>query len=345
MARGTREDGQWVSAEAAAYPARMNNFLADAIINWLKQIPDTNTRFAPAIVQWRKVTSRGHVQPEGDNIIRTQDKLHTMTQVHVWTQSNIPHNHHDEPEKTRSSGKNNPLPTDWYGGHVIDVDFLRGLRHDSRGAVNLGDWAWHFGRTDRSRPPVNIANGDVYHICQAIVSYSFAPVRTFDQHHTHTQDGREHTSWVHLLHPGGETVGGDTEYVISQIIDSAEIKGETHYRTRWYGYCDLMDTWEPIRNISGSKAYERFCADSRRPHLVLESNEDSNRSNESNLFNSLPIGQSHQIYPNTICEPCEEMGSDTADVHENQFNPVQRLFFNTQKFTPLNNHPPKVLTL
>ena len=271
-------------------------------------------------------------------MVISQDSLHTMTQVHVWSQSNIPHNQNEEAGKTRSPGENNPTPTDWYGGPVMDVDFLRGTQHDSRGAVNLGDWAWHFGRTDRIRPPVNIANGDVYHICQAIVSYSFAPVRTFDQHHTHTRDGREHTSWVHLLQPGGEMVDGDTEHIISQIIDSSEIRGEMYYRTRWYGYCDLMDTWEPTRNVSGSRAYERFCADSSRPHLVPEGDEDFSTANNQNVLAALPIRQSHQSQPDTICEPCEEMGSDAEGVHGSHMQRVRRPIFEHRKMHLLNKH-------
>jgi ribonuclease HI len=261
VARGKTANNDWMSAEAAAYPARMNEILADAIQHHCEHLPNASVRFTPAVKTWYTVSRAGTLVDAVMNEHVTQRQCTGMAQVHVWTQQNMAHCREEEEWRDR-----NPELVSkkilWCGGLVVDFNFLTSDTLPNSGATNLGDWTWWHGHMDRDRPPIPICNADVYHIYHALLSYCFVPMRTFDLHHTHTVDGREHTSWVDLLTLDQDDGALDEQrWQISHIVTDDGGTPPHLYKVRWYGYSEDMDTWEPAVRIKHTKAFERYTAD------------------------------------------------------------------------------------
>ena len=61
VARGRTARGDWISAEAAAYPAQMNALLADAIEHHCVNLPHADSRFNPAVQTWYAVGPTNHI--------------------------------------------------------------------------------------------------------------------------------------------------------------------------------------------------------------------------------------------------------------------------------------------
>ena len=273
-ARGQTARGEWISAEAAAYPARMNSMVADAVVHHCEHMPHAGTRFTPAVKEWYAVDASRKLYAAGNEVIAT----HALTEfalVHVWTQSNLSHCREEADWRERNPDIA-PSSTTWFGGSVIDFAFLAHATLPNSAGVNLGDWDWHFGHADYAPPPISVANADVYHIYKALLSYCFVPMRTFDLDHTHTDDGREHTSWVDLLDVSGSHSGTcDDEWLISHVVERRTSDG--YYLVRWYGYSEDMDTWEAPDALIGTRALAAFesdqcveCDDPTPPHALVQ---------------------------------------------------------------------------
>ena len=70
-----------------------------------------------------------------------------------------------------------PPPITWFGGEVVDWDFLEGRTFICKSAVNLGHWEWQMNTTDRARPPVAMASADVHHIYWQQLSYLLSEIQ------------------------------------------------------------------------------------------------------------------------------------------------------------------------
>ena len=261
VARGKTANNDWMSAEAAAYPARMNEILADAIQHHCNNLPQATTRFTPAVKAWFEVSDTGKLTNADHANHTNQGDCIGMQQVHVWTQQNLAHCKEEDEWRERNPDLVVTM-VQWYGGPVVDFAFLDSDHLPNMGATNLGDWTWWYGQTDRDRPPIPICDADVYHIYQALLSYCFVPMRTFDLHHTHTQDGREHTSWVDLLDLDDTDDDRDEQrWQVSHIVADNGSTTMPRYKVRWYGYSEDMDTWELEADIQHLRAFKRYQAD------------------------------------------------------------------------------------
>jgi hypothetical protein len=190
------------SEELTSCPARVHEAIARAI----HESP-TSPRLQAMIEQWYQADTRGQLQPV-PRMSTTLACVEAPRQVAVWKQ--VPNAHcKEEEEWRRRNSEDAPMPVSWLGGDIVDEVFLRSTTGQNTGGVNLGEWGWHYAVTDRVRPPMAVANADVHHIYFMMLSHIFCPPRTFDLNRAHTNDGREHTTYVDLLRTTG--AGGEAE--------------------------------------------------------------------------------------------------------------------------------------
>lgn len=194
VARGQNQDRRWKSAEAAAYPAQMNQLLATAMNDAVEDIISNNrVDLRPAVHTWRSVGRDGRLYGEqGGRRVAAED-LNGLQQVHVWEQNHLPHSKEEQEWRERQR-EGTPPPVMWSSGKVVDVNFLRDEQAPNKGAVNPGDWAWHYGVTDRTRKPVKVSTADVFHLYSLMLSHLHTPPRTFDPSAVHDEDAAEHTT-------------------------------------------------------------------------------------------------------------------------------------------------------
>jgi len=261
VARGLVGDRTgWKSAKAAAYPHQMNQVLAKACKLFTDK-QETNYFKLQVPMKW-KINPNGNLIPS-EAETHQEESLIGAEQVHVWTQWNLPHSKEEREWKERNQ-EGVPPPLQWCDGPVVDFDFLDGKRKNSTGAVNLGDWEWNYGITDRERDSVGMASADTYHLNAIQLSHLFDTPRTFDIESLSHTDGRLHTTWADLLE-GTEPNGGDKEWVVSRIIDHRNQGAQTiTYKVRWYGHGAEMDTWETINCVKDTRAWRRYVGQEKR---------------------------------------------------------------------------------
>ena len=195
VARGKRTATKWKSAEAAAYPARMNALIARTFGRAVQSMRQHGRIFKTAVDEWWTTTPQGRM-------IRTKDMggeqpiWRGHAQVHVWQHTHLAHCEVEEDWLRRHDESRQP-PTRWYGGCILESGVLWDKEGEVYGRTNLGDWAWHYGETDRCRAPVNCASADTHHIYAIQLSNLFHPLRTFDILRRYGSS----TTWVDLL-PG-----------------------------------------------------------------------------------------------------------------------------------------------
>ena len=87
VARGKDRHKRWISAEAAAYPAQMNELLAKAAASTLSHAEQAQTL---RVRRWYKINKRGQLTGGYENDVKQAD-LPEHVQVHVWTREALTH--------------------------------------------------------------------------------------------------------------------------------------------------------------------------------------------------------------------------------------------------------------
>ena len=196
VARGKDRHKRWISAEAAAYPAQMNELLAKAAASTLSHAEQAQTL---RVRRWYKINKRGQLTGGYENDVKQAD-LPEHVQVHVWTREALTHSKEEADYRERHE-EEQPPDVQWCGGKVMDWSILRPDGGDSLGAVNLGDWAWAWHPTDRTRPPIPAASADVFHLYNISLSYNHCPPRPLSLLDVHHPPDPDHTTWADLLVP------------------------------------------------------------------------------------------------------------------------------------------------
>ena len=230
-----------LGGEAAAYPAQLNSVLANAALTAASLQPHRN--HYPSVFAWYTLNHKSQLVARDFSTPTQRDKLPKHHQVHVWTQVALAHSREEQAWRDRHPDEKVP-PVQWCGGAVLDWSLLTDQYLHSRGAVNLGDWAWAFNPTDRTRPPVSVASADVFHIYNLRLSYLHSPPRTFDLERVHAPIKPDGTSWADLLDP---TIGGvpaADEHVVSRILDARDARGHASVSTAHVGSATRERTFQ-----------------------------------------------------------------------------------------------------
>ena len=272
VAHGRGMRGRWHSAEAAAYPARMNELITDAIEGAISAQRARGIRFDHIVRAWFPVDHTGRMDVA--RVKRTEDSVSGVqgsvwTQVHVWERHELAACESELMAWERAAQQNHSMERGsschmrlWCSGEVVDWQMLREVDAPSRtlpcqGSCNPAHWVWRHARTDRTREPTLIADVDTHTIYFVLLSRLYLPMRTFATGAKATlgmQPG--HTTWVDLLAPA---VLNRTEFVISRIIaDRALGDGHHLYKVRWEGFQRDWDTWEPREVVANTTALDRY---------------------------------------------------------------------------------------
>ena len=216
---------------------------------------------AVSVRAWYSVSHEGRlllaVSGPSDQVQQTALPPHR--QVHVWQQTQLAHCLLEDEWRQRDE-KRQPTPITWCGGAVVDTAFLLGTSQRNRGAVNLGDWHWHYAATDRVREPISMANADVHHIYEMLLADLFTPMRTMNpEGHTGSErrpDGRDHTHWGDILSLPDTEDGG---YEILAVRgERRRSDGQTECLVQWNGYGGEWDDWVPRAEVEGTRALAVF---------------------------------------------------------------------------------------
>ena len=264
--------GRWHSAEAAAYPARMNELITGAIEGAISAQRARGIRFDHIVRAWFPVDHTGRMDVA--RVKRTEDSVSGVqgsvwTQVHVWERHELAACESELMAWERAAQQNHSMERGsschmrmWCSGEVVDGLMLKEVDAPSRtlpcqGSCNPAHWVWRHARTDRTREPTLIADVDTHTIYFMLLSRLYLPMRTFATGAKATlgmQPG--HTTWVDLLAPA---VLNRTEFVISRIIaDRALGDGHHLYKVRWEGFQRDWDTWEPREVVANTTALDRY---------------------------------------------------------------------------------------
>ena len=122
VARDRTARGDWISAEAAAYPAQMNALFADAIEHHCVNLPHADSRFNPAVQTWYAVGPTNHMTKcEQRTVVHTD--LTDASHVHVWSHTSLAHCKEEADWRARNS-EQAPTSITWFGGPAVDFGFL-----------------------------------------------------------------------------------------------------------------------------------------------------------------------------------------------------------------------------
>ena len=269
VAHGRGLRGRWHSAEAAAYPAQMNEVIADAMEAAIQQRTQEGSHFSHAVTSWFPVDRAGRV--DVGSVIRGADDAHGTQgvgteQVHVWEQHALAACEHELQAWDRAAiqGAKQSIHM-WCSGAVVDWDMLREVDGTPRtvpcvGSCNPAHWTWRHTHTDRTHEPTLVSDVDTHTIYFMLLSRLYRPMRTFA---TGVEAARGaqvgHTTWVDLLLPAALD---RKEFVISRLVDDKVVgNGQRLYRVRWEGFTGEWDTWEPEADLADTTALASYRAD------------------------------------------------------------------------------------
>ena len=226
IAHGRGLRGRWHSAEAAAYPAQMNNVIADAMEDAIRQREQEGVSFSHAITCWFSVDSSGRIDVSSP-LRRTDDAQGTRgvgtEQVHVWERHALAACEQELQawDRAATQGAKRDVHM-WCSGAVVDWGMLREVDGPPRtvpclGSCNPAHWTWRHAHTDRTHEPTLISDVDTHTIYFMLLSRLYRPMRTFA---TGTEAARGaqvgHTTWVDLLMPAALD---SQEFVVSRLVD------------------------------------------------------------------------------------------------------------------------------
>ena len=272
VARGRGMHGRWHSAEAAAYPARMNELIADAVEGAIQAQRARGVHFDHVVRAWFPVDHTGNVDVGHAQRAAAGEEVvygHDLTQVHVWERHELAACESEllaweraaqqRDEVTRGAGSHMRM---WCSGEIVDWDLLREV--DAKpgtapclGSCNPAHWVWRHAHTDRTHEPTLLADVDTHTIYFMMLSRLYSPMRTLATGTQATLGQQEgHTTWVDLLSPA---VLDQREFTISRIVaDRALGDGHHLYKVRWEGFQSDWDTWEETTVVAGTVALDRY---------------------------------------------------------------------------------------
>ena len=271
IARGRGLRGRWHSAEAAAYPARMNKLIADAIHDCIAIQRRGGATFCHRVRAWMSVDKAGRIDVHGtkDCDYRSDDDGELgngVEQVHVWEQHELAACDEELQAWERSGEGGRPQIRLWCAGGVVDWKLLEEMEENPgtshcTGSCNPAHWQWKHPKTDVSHEPTLISDINTHAIYFMELSRLFTPMRTFTGGETATH-GMEmgHTTWFDLLTPEVLT---QQEFVVSRIVGDRTLgeKGGRQYKIRWAGFDASWDTWEPAEVVEETEALDRYEAE------------------------------------------------------------------------------------
>ena len=180
VARGRDERGKWRSAEAAAYPERMNETIARAVKEAITAQENRGTLLKNNVRAWWKISKEGHLKKIGldDPIYNNGEAI--GEEVHFWEKKALAACIEELEAWEREEEEGVANTTIWCSGNIMDWDLVEetitpsGTKQCS-GSVNPGNWWWEHGHTDRKQEPTLIADIQTHETYMTMLSHQFDP--------------------------------------------------------------------------------------------------------------------------------------------------------------------------
>ena len=273
VARGRGLQGRWHSAEAAAYPAQMNQVIADAINDVVETRRRLGEGFSNVVNAWLAVDRGGSVDTRVlDN---ASSGVVGSTQVHVWERHEMAACDEELEAWERPNGQGTG-PRMRCGGDVVDWDLLREIdgqpgTSPCKGSCNPAHWWWCGTMTDRSSRPVLLADINTHIVYFMHLSRLFQPMRTLQTGAEAMRGARVgHTTWVDLLMP--EAVA-QREFAVSRVVADRMAGDVRLFRVRWEGFDSSWDTEEREDTLQHVAALSRYLEEG--PAVVGDASHDA----------------------------------------------------------------------
>ena len=131
------------------------------------------------------VTAQGDIKSSGGSNVALKD-LGAHKQVYVWTENQLANCKLEAEAMDRKDPMESGDTTHWFGGTVVNTDFLQGHTH-----MTLLVWIWVTGHGSLASPTgfdrqLPIAHADVHHVYNLMLCLPTIPTST------HLRSGRNH---------------------------------------------------------------------------------------------------------------------------------------------------------